>query len=317
MKASFRNASLFFCAAWMAALPLSAVAAERNGPSGGPRASLPVNLTLGGTQTIAEAGDCSNVVVTLTGDVTGTVDDGGGLDQVALQVWDDGIKKDEVIVQIPVGTTQTIDESLSFLGLYLTGAPGVGVLVVDVPGGALLQNVDPFFPTDVAGVCPLCGTPVAGCRSTGGTSLLLKHNTDDAKDKLVWKWTKGAETTLPELGDPTATTNYALCVYAGDQVGTVELPSGASWLPMGSKGFRFKDLTGTPNGAQKALVKSGAAGKARALVKGKGVNLPDLTAPLEEPVRVQLVNDSNGVCFESVYSVATKNDGKKFLAKAP
>ena len=316
MQTRFRNTTLFLCAAWMAALPLSA-AAERNGPSGGPRASLPVSLTITGTQTIADAGDCSNVALTLAGDVTGTVDDGGGFDQVALQVWDDGTMKDEAIVQIPVGTTQAINETLSFLGLYLTGAPGVGVLVIDVPGGGLLQNVDPFFPTDVAGTCPSCDVPVVGCRAALKSSLLLKNSADDAKDKLVWKWTKGAETTLPELGDPTATTNYTLCLYSGASVGTVELPSGATWTALGSKGFRFKDLTGTPNGAQKAQVKSGAAGKAKALVKGKGANLPDLTGPLTLPVTVQLVNDANGTCFETVYGAATKNDDKKFSAKTP
>jgi hypothetical protein len=316
MKTRFGSVNVLLCAAWMAALPLSA-AAERNGPVPGPRASLPGTLTLTGTQTIAAEGDCSNVEVRITGDVTGTVDDGAGLDQVALQVWDDGIMKDEVVVQIPVGTTQAIDETLRFLGLYLTGAPGVGVLVVDTPGGGLLLSVDPFFPEDVVGTCPACDTPVAGCRAAGASSLLLKNNGDDAKDKLVWKWTKGAETLLPELGDPTASTTYTLCVYAGAEVGTVELPAGVSWKAAGTKGFRFKDLTGTPNGGQKASLKSGAAGKAKALVKGKGVNLPDLTAPLALPVTVQLVNDANGTCFEAVYGTAVKNDVKKFLAKAP
>jgi hypothetical protein len=315
MKTRLRNASLFLCAAWLAALPCSALA-ERNGPPG-PRASLPGTLTFAGTQTIAEAGDCSNVEVTITGDVNGTTDDGGGLDEVSLQLWDDGTMKDSAVVQIPVGTTQAIDVTLSFLGLYLTGAPGVGILVIDTPGGTLLANEDPFFPEDVVGTCPACDTPVVGCRTAGGSSLLLKNNADDAKDKLVWKWTKGAETMLSELGDPTATTKYTLCVYAGAEVGTVELPAGASWKAVGPKGFRFKDLTGTPNGGQKALLKSGAAGKAKAFVKGKGANLPDLTAPLTLPVTVQLVNDANGTCFEAVYGAAKKNDVKKFLAKTP
>ncbi|MGH3641852.1 MAG: hypothetical protein ACRDUX_22810, partial [Mycobacterium sp.] len=45
------------------------------------------------------------------------------------------------------------------------------------------------------------------CRSAGKSILLLKNNTsDDSKDKLIWKWLKGAGTTLGELGTPNALT---------------------------------------------------------------------------------------------------------------
>ena len=65
-------------------------------------------------------------------------------------------------------------------------------------------------------------------------------------------------------------------------------------------------------------MKSGSAGKTKALVKGKGTNLPDALAPtLALPVTVQLVNDTNSVCFEAVYSMmnSIKNDERQFKAK--
>jgi hypothetical protein len=317
MKTRVRNASLLLCGALAIASPVRA-SAQRNGPEPRARAALPGTLTVTGTQTIAEEGDCSNVVVTITGDVTGTVDDGGGFDEVSLQLWDDGTMKDFATVQIPVGTTQAIDASLSFLGLYLTGAPGVGVLAIDSPGGGFLLALDPFFPTDVAGTCPVCDTAIAGCLAAGKSTLLLKNSADDTKDKLAWKWVKGAETALQDLGDPTATTKYTLCIYAGGDAATVELPAGSSWKALGTMGFAFKDLTGAPNGARKALLKSGAAGKSKALVKGKGGNLPDSPAAgLTLPVTVQLVNDTNATCFEATFGTAIKNDAKKFLAKTP
>src|SRR6185369_13825857 len=61
-----------------------------------------------------------------------------------------------------------------------------------------------------------CGQVPTGCKSAAKSLLLLKNNTsDDSKDKLTWKWLKGADTTLGELGSPTSTTDYTLCLYAG------------------------------------------------------------------------------------------------------
>src|SRR5262249_33045982 len=114
---------------------------------------------------IAQAGDCSRVAVTISGSITGDTDDGGGLDRVSFEVWDDGAMKDSEIVSVPVGTTQPVNVTLSFLGLYGSGAPGVGVLVSDV-GGANLFDQDPFFPTDVTGVCSQCSpAPQVACDS--------------------------------------------------------------------------------------------------------------------------------------------------------
>lgn len=166
----------------------------------------------------------------------------------------------------------------------------------------------------------VCGGMIlSGCKAPGKSLLLLKNNTtDDTKDKLTWKWLKGAETSMQDLGTPTGTTNYSLCLYAGANSAPVYLPAGSNWQMAGAKGFKFTDKSGTPDGAQKAILKSGAAGKAKMLVKGKGVNLPDTLVPeLPLPVTVQLVNDGNSACFEATYNAAIKNDAKQFKAKTP
>lgn len=163
-----------------------------------------------------------------------------------------------------------------------------------------------------------CGQLPTGCKAAGKSLLLLKNDATDGKDKLVWKWKNGAATTLAELGVPTGTTNYTLCLRSGLASASVALPGGAKWQASGSTGFKYGDSTGAPNGAQKALLKSGAGGKAKAQVKGKGVNLPDTLVPaLTLPVTVQLVNDSNNTCFEATYGVALKNDVKQFKGKTP
>ena len=112
---------------------------------------------------------------------------------------------------------------------------------------------------------------------------MLKNKSPDSKDKLTWKWIKGAATTLADLKDPTATADYALCIYAGTTnalVAALNVPPGAHWSTLGTKGYKYKDPTESQAGVQKIILKSGTAGKSKALVKGKGTNLPDPTLPL-------------------------------------
>lgn len=107
------------------------------------------DLTVTGIQTIAPTNDCSSVSVTITGKIQGLVDDGGGMDQVTFELWDDGMLKDSETVSVLVGNTRSIVVTMSFTGVYGTSAPGVGVIASEVG-----LYADPFYPTDVAGYCP-------------------------------------------------------------------------------------------------------------------------------------------------------------------
>lgn len=161
-----------------------------------------------------------------------------------------------------------------------------------------------------------------GCRGALKSILLVKNQSGDSdKDKLLWKWVKGDTTMLADFGSPSTTTQYTLCVFAGTSPAvTVEVaPSASLWSPVGTKGLKYKDLNRTSNGVGKVLLKAGAAGKAKALLKGKGVNLPDPpVGPLALPVTAQLVNSTNSVCYEGVYDTPDiiKNETEKFKAKA-
>lgn len=174
---------------------------------------------------------------------------------------------------------------------------------------------------DAAGVCGV-GAPRSGCRTALKSALALKNDADDGKDKLIWKWLKGAATTQGELGLPTGTTTYTLCLYAGTSataIGSAAVPPGGNWQAISDKGYKFKDPGGTPDGVTKAILKGGAAGKAKALVKGKGAGLPDpLGAALPLPVVAQLVTDDSALCFEGEYDFGDviKNDAAQFKAKA-
>jgi hypothetical protein len=51
------------------------------------------------------------------------------------------------------------------------------------------------------------------------------------------------------------------------------------------------------------LLKSGTAGKAKIIVKGKGDNLPFGAGllPVTTPVQVQLANDTPGTCWQTTH----------------
>jgi 6-phosphogluconolactonase (cycloisomerase 2 family) len=170
-----------------------------------------------------------------------------------------------------------------------------------------------------------CRTPVVDLKST----LILKDKTPDTKDLLVWKWVKGAETSFADFGDPSGTDSYTLCLYDASGPASVlrlatAVPAGETcggqpcWAVLGSNGYRYKDVEHTPDGILKALLKSGEAGKAKIVLKGKGENIPALPLlPLALPVRVQLQSTA-GACWESGFDAAgqIKNDPTQFKGKA-
>jgi cysteine-rich repeat protein len=161
-----------------------------------------------------------------------------------------------------------------------------------------------------------CGQVPTGCKAAGRSLFTVRNDpTSDDRDALTFKWLQGAETNTAELGRPDEATEYSLCVRAGASAATLAIPAGSNWTASGLSGFRYKDASGSgaPSGARRALLRIGSAGKAKAIVKGKGVHLPDdLVPPLSTPIAVQLVNDT-GVCFEAVYddtNVIKNDDGQ-------
>ena len=145
--------------------------------------------------------------------------------------------------------------------------------------------IDHISITVTYSLCPT--SPRLDCLAAGKSILVVKDKSPDSKDKLIWKWIKGAATTRNDFEDPSSTAKYALCVYEnGSLIASPGVPPGPpAWSLIGSKGFKYKDNLGTEDGIQKIILKSGTAGKAKALVKGKGDNLPTITPPLALPVR--------------------------------
>ena len=170
--------------------------------------------------------------------------------------------------------------------------------------------------------CQNVATPLPSCLVAGKSILLLKQKDAGAKDKLIWKWIKGESVTQEELGDPTSSADYSLCIYAGaanDLIAAADVPpSDTEWQAIGSKGYKYKDSGAAADGVTKLIVKGSTSNSSKALVKGKGLNLPDPTlGDLPLPVTAQLVNHETGICLEGVFDAAIKNDPSQFKAKTP
>lgn len=89
--------------------------------------------------------DCfENNSVTYTISVTGTTDDGGGMDQVQVQIWDDGVMKTTANHSLAVGATTQFTNTVNWSGPIGSFALGVGVILADLPGGTYLDVEDPF-----------------------------------------------------------------------------------------------------------------------------------------------------------------------------
>jgi hypothetical protein len=85
------------------------------------------------------------------------------------------------------------------------------------------------------------------------------------------------------------------------------------WHHHGRSGFRYRNREGGPGGTTHLLATAGVDGRTRAVAKGKGLALALPALPLVLPARVQLVADS-GLCVESVFSTALRNDAGRVKA---
>jgi hypothetical protein len=211
-------------------------------------------------------------------------------------------------------------------GMFCTG-------IETCQGGSCTGSGDPCLIgscDEIANECVGCAVaPQAGCRAANKAIFLVKDNSsDDSKDKVIFKWIKGVlQVDKTDFEDPKTTADYNLCVYSGlteDLIAEALVPPSATLWSEKTNGYKYKDTDGTQFGIQKIILKAGAAGKGKALLKGKGMGVPDLplasnsSLDIDLPVRVQLVNTDNSECFEGTFDTGDikKNEPGKFKGKA-
>lgn len=179
---------------------------------------------------------------------------------------------------------------------------------------------------------PLCPpAPDVACGSVA-KGIFQSKETPAGKEKLLAKFVGGPALAQTDFGDPTATTAISLCVYsgtagalvgeytvdrAGDTCGGALCWADIGGAPPAGKGYKYKDDALAAAGVFKLLLKGGAAGKSKALVKGKGPGLPDVAAALQSAgsVTVQLRGSDAPQCLSASLSTIVKQDASFFKAK--
>ncbi len=193
-----------------------------------------------------------------------------------------------------------------------------GEIYVGGQGGSTIYHITAAAP---APTCP--AMPSSGCTTTAKAALTLKNPGDPGRKQLLWKWLNGPGLVQSDFGDPVAGgTSYSLCVYVGTSAALEPgIPSSTNWKSTSTTGYKFHDPASNSDGLTKALLKAGAAGKSKVLVKGKG-GLLDLSAmPLNAgtQVLVQLIRSDDPACWESTFPLASigVDDATLFKAKIP
>lgn len=164
-------------------------------------------------------------------------------------------------------------------------------------------------PTPASLTCP--STPMNGCQMPSSGLLILRDSSDDSRDRLVWKLKRGPSIPLAALGDPQHSAGVAFCAYDGAAL-VLDLlvpPSPSLWKVLSTKGFKYSDPTGSADGVIGAKLLSGAAGKSKLQVKGRGagIGLP-VVPPGEQffssPAGVRAQLRTSAGCFETHFSPA-------------
>ena len=185
----------------------------------------------------------------------------------------------------------------------------------------------------VGGDCcsPTCTMPTCAV-SGSGKAMLLSKELAPSSAKLIAKFLKGPALTQIDFGDPVGgATEYHLCIWrdgptlvadyevdrAGDMCGTALCWKSVGAAPPAGKGYSFKDALTSSDGVRLISLKSGGAGKSKALIKGKGNNLTPIAAALQTAtsVTMQLHGDSAPVCLQATLSNISKQDPTFFKAK--
>ncbi|MBY0279649.1 hypothetical protein K2Z84_30310 [Candidatus Binatia bacterium] len=196
---------------------------------------------------------------------------------------------------------------------------------VPAPAGTACSADDTACTTDVCDGSGACTHPAAvrtDCNGVGKAALTIVNDPRDDKDTFGLSFAKAPALTLDEMGHPTTTTGYAVCVY--DSRGLVlhaDVPPGGTcggkpcWKT--TRVHKYADKAGSNDGITSLLLKPSTSDQTVVQAKGKGADLDDPSRlPLVGRVTAQTINLERG-CFEATFDAdqVGKNDAGHFTAK--
>jgi hypothetical protein len=220
----------------------------------------------------------------------------------------DGIVITTVGARSTVNATAIQDDGKIVAAGFGTGTAAAVVAVARyLPGPRCAQRAEP-----------------SNCR-TAERSLLMADRVGDARrQRLVWKWWRGQTTSPAEFGDPTTTTDYALCFYGGSDgtlIGEAAIyvpANGTRWRRVRT-GYRYHDQAGNADGVRRAWLRSSGRARTRLYFRARGAGLPELAAALAPESLPLIVRwTGNDACWESRFTAAdvTVANGGSFEARS-
>jgi hypothetical protein len=202
--------------------------------------------------------------------------------------------------------------------------------------GVLQQDCEDFNPCTTDS-CPgdlVCVNSAAprdesSCFTSPLTRFKITANpADPSRDKMQWQWLKGDEVDQADLGNPSSTTDYALCIYdtaasTPSLAASLGLSAGTpGWIDRSPDGWKYSDRDGLEQGLRTLDVRTGIAGKSRVKLKATGASVP-LPAPVsgteffnQDPSVVVQLLSSDGSCWTSEFPAAdtSRNTPTSFSA---
>jgi len=220
--------------------------------------------------------------------------------------------------------------NLDWLPDLETAANGTSILAwtsTNSLGNTIGNDYDVFYARS-HNDCPTA--PMQGCRipATTEASTLFVRNPVGGRDKLLWKWRGGSETLLSDLGDPTSSTSYALCLYdkAGgalrnvleiDAAAASQCATGNCWTTS-EHAYSYQDRT-VRNGPLRSLrltFSSGGRFQIRGVAVGAALAPPVMPLALDPSAIMQLINLENGQCWQASFASADVNTSTEFRGRS-
>jgi hypothetical protein len=129
--------------------------------------------------------------------------------------------------------------------------------------------------------CENRGVPrsAASCFDAGKAMLKVTNSADPARDKFLWQWTKGDAFAQADLGDPSSSTDYRLCIYDStsdvtELTAALDIPAGSPfWKNVTPRGWVWNSSTGAISGVRKVQLKTGALGRTKVKLLAAGTSL--------------------------------------------
>ena len=187
-----------------------------------------------------------------------------------------------------------------------------------------------ILPTD----CPVA--PVAGCRAPAAARKAkfgIDDDVDDKKDKLRFKWRRGAIDDIGEFGDLDVGGSWLTCVYESESGLPALVWSGAAvggatrcgsqraklprpcWRSSSSK-VRYRDQASTPDGFESIELRAGSVDRASIQVRTRGFMVDPPATPLSGNVTVQTISTETGACWGATFSRPRTNRPGSYSAKS-